>query len=232
MWFAAVTATALAYDVKRTADGAPLRWELFPVPYGWAGGEPEVDAAEDELRAAFAAWSDVRGTPVGFERAPVGRAAPSESPDDANVVWITESWPYDPDLLALTSSWSDEDGTVVAFDVRVNGRVDWATDGDPDAFDFRAAMVHEVGHALGLEHSADDRASMYATAGHGETWRAVLSDDDEAGLRFLYPEVAPEPPADPSALPWSCATGPGAPGALVSLLVLALGARRPRRFPC
>ncbi len=44
-------------------------------------------------------------------------------------------------------------------------------------------VTHEMGHLLGLAHSSDTNAVMYAIAGHYET---LLNSDDLAGRNFIY----------------------------------------------
>ncbi|MEW6207397.1 MAG: putative Ig domain-containing protein, partial [Acidobacteriota bacterium] len=46
--------------------------------------------------------------------------------------------------------------------------------------------THEIGHALGLGHSADSSATMAAFA-HFDGRCASIRTDDEAGIRFIYP---------------------------------------------
>jgi hypothetical protein len=50
--------------------------------------------------------------------------------------------------------------------------------------------THELGHVLGLGHSAEPDATMYAVA-HFDGRGSALRADDRAGLRFIYPLRAP-----------------------------------------
>ncbi len=45
---------------------------------------------------------------------------------------------------------------------------------------------HELGHAIGLGHSADSSAMMFATA-HGRGRDATIGSDDRAGAQTIYP---------------------------------------------
>lgn len=54
--------------------------------------------------------------------------------------------------------------------------------------DFVSVCLHELGHALGLGHSADRNAVMYAYFSFGEM-RRRWTQDDLRGLRTLYPSV-------------------------------------------
>jgi hypothetical protein len=55
-----------------------------------------------------------------------------------------------------------------------------------NACDVREVAVHEIGHALGLGHSADDHATMAAVA-HFDNRCSALMGDDLAGIRAMYP---------------------------------------------
>jgi hypothetical protein len=51
---------------------------------------------------------------------------------------------------------------------------------------FAEVATHELGHVLGLGHSTDPTATMFAAA-HFDGRGASLKADDLAGLRFIYP---------------------------------------------
>ena len=63
----------------------------------------------------------------------------------------------------------------------------WTGCGFYESFtNFTEVMTHELGHALGLGHSADFSATMYAFA-HFDGRGNVLQADDRAGVTFIYP---------------------------------------------
>src|SRR6185369_8400045 len=73
-------------------------------------------------------------------------------------------------------------------------------------------LTHELGHAIGLAHSTDPTATMYAYA-HFDGRGASLTPDDVAGVTFIYPDtgvpfVTPTPTPTPTATP----IGPDADG--------------------
>ena len=48
----------------------------------------------------------------------------------------------------------------------------------PDGYDFQSIITHECGHFLGMAHSGDDRATMFAHYTAGTTYMRTLTDDD------------------------------------------------------
>jgi hypothetical protein len=61
--------------------------------------------------------------------------------------------------------------------------------------------THEFGHALGLEHSAFETATMWPYTSQCETTRATLDGDDIAGIQALYPASSgSQVPAAPTQL--------------------------------
>jgi hypothetical protein len=224
---------ASGYDVKRTADGIPLRW-----PEGTVRCSVDDDASEDlsgpsevgAVHAALATWSAIPGSPVEVRPASADDDTPS-----ARVSWWPD-WEEQADALALTVVTYDvESGEILDAEIRVNDAVDWTIGAESGAggdasFDVQNTLAHEVGHLLGMAHSDAGAATMYARSAPREIQKRDLHEDDLAGFAYLY-DVTP-PAAEPSAAPrgGACSTAPAAPngrlasGALL-LVVLALGRR-------
>ncbi|KAF5195574.1 Metalloendoproteinase 5-mmp [Thalictrum thalictroides] len=59
------------------------------------------------------------------------------------------------------------------------------TDTKMDEFDLESVVLHEIGHALGLQHTAVPGAVMVSTIGPGVIKRDLQPDDIE-GIRTLY----------------------------------------------
>ena len=60
----------------------------------------------------------------------------------------------------------------------------WSVGSVADAYHLETVALHEIGHLLGLHHSAERAAIMYFEIGAGEVKN--LHEDDIAGIRALY----------------------------------------------
>ncbi len=107
--------------------------------------------------------------------------------------------------------------------------------------DLQSALTHELGHAIGLEHSQVPAAVMYPSSAKGDVSKRVLAADDVAGASALYGETVdlPAPALEMQGLAQGmttagCSAAPSGPTAFAGLLgllsFLAVG-RRATRAP-
>ena len=248
---AALLGLAPGYKVAMTANGM-AHWESWPVPFRvHAAGSDDVTDGSDltAVKASFDAWSHLPCSDFAFRfdgltnQTTTGGEAGS---DGTNLVVWRENlaeWVADgnsPLYYAVTTLSFDKcSAALVDADIEVNGGNNTWTTGDAAvSVDVQNVLTHEVGHVVGLDHSDQVNAVMYARASAGETNKRHLTADDLAGACYLYPleheDVLP---------PWidqadGCGGGCDAacarpvPGATLALLVglgllAALRARRP-----
>jgi peptidoglycan hydrolase-like protein with peptidoglycan-binding domain len=76
-------------------------------------------------------------------------------------------------------------GGAIAGDLHFDDAETWTRDLPPTGIDLDTVTLHEAGHTLGLDHSADANAVMFAFYAAG---RRTLTADDIAGIRSLYGE--------------------------------------------
>jgi len=168
-------------------------------------GAPGVSATalQAALARAFETWQEVPTASIAFEFAGFTAANPSD--EDGLSVLGFESHPELDRVLGSTSFLYDEEtGELIEADIFFNSEFAWSTGGgDPRFFDLESIAVHEIGHFLGLGHSAlgetelrsdgsrrvlGSGAVMFPIAlGNGSIRDRVLQADDIAGVSDLYP---------------------------------------------
>jgi hypothetical protein len=163
----------------------------LPVPFVLAlprSRDVGADAAA-ELDVALRTWARVPCT--GWRARFDGERAAVAADDGVNVVLFhDDAWPIDlvPGAVAQTVIHTDATGHYRDADIHLNGtdfRFSLDPSRAPGTLDLRSILVHELGHALGLGHSSDARATMFAT-GSGLRWRSLEKDDTD-GVCALYP---------------------------------------------
>ena len=79
------------------------------------------------------------------------------------------------------------------FDLTISNSFTFSTGPDPGTTDLESLVLHELGHALGLQHpQANTDAVMYNVLDDGMAKRSLTSAD-RAGLAVMYPANAGEP---------------------------------------
>lgn len=218
-------------QVLTNAKGARLRWASMPIPFV---ADPANSAGLDEdgtvaaIVAGAGAWMWVEDSEVEYRFRGVNSGLEGGY-DGENVVFFTDKWVATEDLLALTSTWSDADGTILDFDLVINTRDhQWSLDGAVGG-DLQNALAHEFGHALGFGHDEqDEEATMFPSATSGETHKRDLGASDIAVARWLYPALDAEEVDTPETRALqSCSSAPAA--SLFAFIPAALLAVRRRK---
>jgi MYXO-CTERM domain-containing protein len=235
--------------------GTPLAWRQMPVTFELnqaASTQVSLAEATPIFESSFAAWNQAacsatdatKHPSVSFQLLSPTTAAfiPCEAGDEPceqaqadgphQIVFRDTDWAYDDsaNTIALTTvSYDIDTGEILASNMEINTFEHVISTADPppdNAISLAAIATHEAGHFIGLAHSADTSAIMYA---YYQPNAIALTPDDVAAVCAAYP------PSTPSTKSGGCSLGPAAPptSALVALglSALALGgaARRRRR---
>jgi uncharacterized protein (TIGR03382 family) len=224
-----LSTSAGAYEAFETDQGDAMRWGQMPIEWHYnPDAVAEVDRHEEALERAFETWSTVPDADIDFLKMGHTDVATPDA-DDENTVYWESDWVWDPDTLALASTWADSEGEILAFDLRINASpgITWSTNDSP-GFDLQAALAHEVGHVLGLNHSVVEDATMYRNHSEQDTSRRLLHWDDEDGARYLYPPSNTDNPSNLALI--GCSHASAVPSFPFVFLSFALAFRR-RRSP-
>jgi len=185
-----------------------LHWATMPVRW-FATNRSVPGVSTTEFRAAveraFKTWEDVPTASTQFVFGGLTSLEPDA--DDGLSVLGFQNHPEQDRVLAATSfDFDDNTGELLEADIFFNSFFEWstATGGDATRFDLESVAVHEIGHFLGLGHSAigetelrpeggrrvlGSGAVMFPISlGRGEIADRVLQPDDIAGVSDLYPE--------------------------------------------
>ncbi|NMB75841.1 MAG: matrixin family metalloprotease [Myxococcales bacterium] len=154
-----------------------------------------ADNCYNAVRASYQAWRNactdlalVDGgltdrTDLGFDQ--------ENWNNNINLLIFQADWGgRDRSSIALTTTTYDRDtGQIVDADIEFNDEYFHFTVPQSPAvdIDIQNALVHELGHAIGLDHSTDSQATMYPTANTGETLKRDPDADDFQCLCEIYP---------------------------------------------
>lgn len=227
--FALVTMGAGSARAYRTAADLPettserIRWASDPnIVIGRSLLEVgELEAVSAAVGSAITAWNQVECASIGVRSAGVGGdAAPA---DGTNTITLLRSWPADQDPAAAATTdvryLRRGDGEeMVEADIYLNGEHhDWSLAGASGGpRDLQAVLTHELGHVLGLLHPCGDvgapscadehvSSALHPTYSIGQR---VPSEDDRAGLCFLYPVAEDSGARCPISCPTDLECGP------------------------
>jgi hypothetical protein len=185
-----------------------LRWQDFPIRYFVTNRDVNgVSAAQLEqgVSRAFASWTATPLTTLSAQFAGFTSASPVLRDGMTTIGFVNR-----PDLDRVVGSttflFDTTNGEIVESDFFLNSFFQWsvAAAGQADRFDVESIALHEIGHLLGLGHSAlgetelrsggrrvlAAEAVMFPIAfSMGTIEGRVLKADDMAGIADSYPNA-------------------------------------------
>lgn len=163
----------------------PVAWpdSSFPIRYAIdrrvIQAVPQVEAMLDR---AGKDWSAIPETNLGFQSLGAVDGA-TAGKDGRNTISMADDLFAGQKFVALTTNWYDDSGRIIEADMQI----------DPMAvsggYNVQQLVEHEMGHILGLDHSAVLSSVMYPYVGTGAA--AGLDSDDRVAISSAYAKVKP-----------------------------------------
>ena len=189
----ALTAGAMAYTSYTS-----YRWPGARATFYFnanSGGDLPASSAIAALQTAMEVWNQQSGSAMRFSYGGTTNAnqlandgtnamffRPGSSAIATNYTWWSGSSLVDSDIVF----WDDHTFSA-------------GTSGCTSGYYLEDVAAHELGHAMGLDHSSDPEATMYPSLAACSQAFRTLAADDIAGARALYPGgPAPAPNNAPS----------------------------------
>ena len=166
--------------------------------------KPDSDVV-GAARRALARWSNLSNINFVVTWSSATSISPADAGDGVSLLTIADT----PENEAFNSEtttgrtrvfFDPETGNIAEADVSINPRpraadgtqLQFSTDGTPGTYDLEATFTHEIGHLLGLDHSAVLSSTMQAHQAFNGTFglpaltERTLSEDDRQKVRSLY----------------------------------------------
>jgi hypothetical protein len=212
---AAVAVAVAGAAVLHTSVGAYstyAHWASSPVTFyvNPVNADVSQSAAVAALQAGMDVWNTQSGTSFRYQ---YGGAATDTATayDNRNVVFFRNV--SNGSTIATTYSWWNSSNELLDSDIIFwDGGFTFFTGTSgcgvvPNAAYIEDIAAHELGHALGLNHSSDTTATMYPSYSYCSQAFRTLASDDIAAAKALYPTTAAPSNTAPSVTISSPATG-------------------------
>jgi hypothetical protein len=175
-------ATRMTFDINGTAT--PVEWApaAFPLRYSIDARVAQLHpTAAAVVTRAFGAWAALTDADIRFEPRDV---VAGQTGNQGISVSVADDLLRGQGAMALTAyTYDNQTGRMIDADIQI----------DPSLFDGKVnaqlALQHEVGHTLGLDHSAVISAVMYPYV--GATSPSELDIDDRIAISTIYPKSDP-----------------------------------------
>ncbi|HEY0156864.1 MAG TPA: matrixin family metalloprotease [Thermoanaerobaculia bacterium] len=175
-------ATRMTYYINGTPT--PIEWEkaAFPLRY-----EIETRVAESNPNAttfierAFSAWESIAEADVQFQAGGVVRTVAPQTPNRVSISMADDLLSGQGAAAVTSYTYDTKTGRMLDADITIDKAL---FDGNVNA---QFALQHEIGHVLGLDHSAVLSSIMYPYVADNSD-PTTFEQDDRIGIAGIYPK--------------------------------------------
>jgi hypothetical protein len=197
---AAAVAGAAALHSGVGAYSSYAHWASSPVTFYVNPVNADVSqaAATAALQAGMDVWNTQSGSSFRYQYGGTANDT-ATAYDNRNVVMFRNT--RNGSTIATTYSWWSNSGELLDSDIVFwDGGFNFFTGSTgcgvvPNAAYIEDIAAHELGHALGLNHSSATDATMYPSYSYCSSALRTLAADDINGAKALYPLVSNTAPA-------------------------------------
>lgn len=187
-----------------------IEWTQQPIRYGVTNRDVTgVTAAQLQavVARAFTTWGSPSHVTIGSQFTGFTTAEP-DNEDASSVIGFRARPDLDRTLGSTSFVIDDATGAILESDIFLNSIFTWsvAVNGESGRYDVESVVVHEMGHLLGLGHSALGETQLQSGGGRtllgkravmfpiayptGSVADRTLQADDVAGITDIYGDAA------------------------------------------
>src|SRR5262245_19048791 len=163
------------------------KWQSLPVPYkiNVLGLPSSTNGSEfDAIEKSFDTWQNISTSTIAFTYQGT-TTIQNGGTDGTNVIsFRDEDYPFGSGVIAIILSTTSS-GHFMDADILFNPALSFSTSGATDIFDIQAIATYEIGHFLGLDHTAIVLAIMNPTGSIESFYPRFLKSDDIIGSSSL-----------------------------------------------